>query len=236
MIHTKEAGLFTKKKPTLDPQLFNLQTKKLRLSTIITILTMATNLIPPELYYSMMAMGSSITHYWEPDSDIDIQIMLMTPEYVKAYADTVKAFNRSGENFLPGTEHPVNFFLMPKFEHSNFDNLEAGYDIVNNKWIKDPQDIPHSVQNELRMSGAYIDLLNNKMKRELEQLKENTSLENLKDVGEIYKRIDADRKLSYSFLPKPRYSPANIVYKSVEKRTGDIPERIFHLMRAQGIR
>jgi len=223
-------GLFSTKKATLSKELFSLD-GRIKSSAQDIILSKLSDIIPTQLFYRIWLTGSMIGLRYEDDSDIDVQVQINDASKVDYYSTEAKVFNRSGLNVLIG-KHPVSYFVLPKIETNDYSNLTGAFDLANNKWIKHAIDNPPGLEKEIEQSSAYLGLLTREVGRQIEQMKANPTIDEAEDVSDLYRQLDQDRKATYeSGVGIPRFSPANIAYKTVEKEYGEVPERIHHLVR-----
>jgi predicted nucleotidyltransferase len=85
-------------------------------------------------YKNVFILGSMTGFQYTKDSDIDVNFVIDMPE------DEMKNILRKPINIelnekpLPGTEHPVNYYVSPKFKEEW--KKEGGiYDVLEDKWI-----------------------------------------------------------------------------------------------------
>jgi len=223
-------GLFDTKKNKLAPRVF-LPGNTLRPSMQLFILDSLFKLIPAQLIHSVQIVGSILGYHYDLNTDIDIQAQLTDKSKVSYYSNEVKVFNRGGANLIGG--HPVNYFVLPRIDSKDYSNLSSGlYDVINNKWVVLPKDRPVGFEKQVAQSQPYLNLINREMGRQLDQLAARPNIREAKDVADIYHRLDQARKTTYAHgIGVPRYTDANVQYKSIEKSYGDIPERIHRLIR-----
>jgi len=223
-------GLFDNRKTKLSSEIF-LPIEQIKPSVQETILESLLNIIPIQLLHSVWIVGSMLGNYYDDGSDIDVQVQLVDKSKVDYYSNEMKVFNRSGQNHLVG-KHPVNFFVLPKIETTNYDNLTGAYDLINMKWIKRAVNPPQGFEQRLTIERPYLGMLKREMARQVEQAKKDPSIQQAKDIADLYERLDKERKLAYNFgLGVPKYTPANIQYKAIESEYKEIPEKIYHLIK-----
>lgn len=121
-------------KPTLNNKLWN--SLKLKKSAKIFIMkkieTWLSQYTNKKIKHAFI-IGSMAGFQYNNDSDIDVNIVVELPE---SKSIEVRKFLPNGQN-LPGTNHPVNYFLETKIKNEWVNN--PSYDIINDKWIKKPK-------------------------------------------------------------------------------------------------
>jgi len=227
-------SIFDKKKSVLSPAVFI--NDKLRPSVRVELIEDLYGVIPPKFIRGITVIGSILGYYYSDTSDIDVQVELSDKNAVDYYSAIAKAFNRSGKNMLGTTKHPVNYFVLPEIDRANTEALMAGYDVINDKWIKKPDDRPVGFEERINeLNKPYLDLLTREMGRQVEQAEKRPTLEEAQDVANLYRKLDSERKEAYRWgLGMPRYSDKNVAYKAVEHEFGELPETIHHILRQIG--
>jgi hypothetical protein len=88
-------------------------------------------------------IGSITTYQYAKDSDIDVNVVIDIPE--KELNELLPMLPNG--TLLPGTNHPVNYYLA-KDAGENVSKKDSAYDLLNNKWIKKPKlsdvEVPYS--------------------------------------------------------------------------------------------
>lgn len=130
--------------------------------------------------------GSLLTKRYTETSDLDVTVHVnMTKEQIN---DVWSILPQGNKIIVDGkeTQHPLDFFLVPKDEKTPLDNVDALYDIANEKWIKEPveykNDIPLNYLVNVAnffINGCSVAL---------------TNYENDRHVYEFYKGIDTTTK------------------------------------------
>jgi hypothetical protein len=103
---------------------------------------------------SVYLIGSSSGFQYTATSDIDVNIKTtLTDEESRVVRRMIP-----NSNLLPGTAHPVNYFMMSKDEVYNEDHAENIYDILNDTWIKksDKSDIEIPLVYVLEVSKFFM--------------------------------------------------------------------------------
>ena len=86
--------------------------------------------------YKIWAKGSLLTKRYNDTTDLDISIYTdMSREQLNDIFDIIP----KGQNILVDgkeTDHPLDFYVLTKGEHTALENLDCIYDVAHNKWIK----------------------------------------------------------------------------------------------------
>jgi hypothetical protein len=84
----------------------------------------------------MFILGSIAGYQYNNSSDIDVNFVIdVNDERLKEIAESMMA--ELNEKKLPGTGHPINYFVSNKIEPA-WKNADNVYDVLNNKWIVKP--------------------------------------------------------------------------------------------------
>ena len=142
-------------------------------------------------------IGSSTGYQYSLTSDIDIEIELGIE--AKQKWDIIPIVPKG--TFLPGTQKPLNIFILCKDETYDFDKAENVYDIINNKWLKktDKKDleIPYQYIRDLAsffMNGCDLSISN--YEKDIRELDEYIALDPEKQEISVKEKFEAiDRKL-----------------------------------------
>ena len=158
---------------------------------ILTDIQTFSGLVPVTNFY---IVGAILTTRWTPDCDIDINVEA-DPQIMDSVsvAEVLFHLNRINGRFAIGTQHPINYYVIPG--EADYEKLTAIYDIVNERWIKQPDPLNPEIDafltrfNETILS---IDLTSGKIRRNLVDLEELKELgkENVEKV-----RFEVQRKL-----------------------------------------
>jgi hypothetical protein len=222
-------GLFDPKRKILSPDIFASETK-MRSDVQAYVLEKLIEMIPVQLIWRVTLVGSLTGYYYNESSDFDTQIELTSPTKVEYYINITKEVNRSGINKIK--RHPLHFNVYNKFPDGvSTANLTGAFDILNNKFIKTSVDPPPTFKHTVEILRPYNSLLENAFKMQIDQVKANPTVEEAKDVYNLYEDVDKTRKLYYDYIPVPRFSQGNITYKKIEQKYQDMPEKIHHLVR-----
>ena len=158
---------------------------------------------------STSLIGSILTKRYRNDADLDINVLFDVPEDEQEerreqYSKLLRDIN--GKN-VPGTEHPVNYYVItdPKVLKNNNEKADGIFSIKDNKWIKKPdEDIfePEKYEADFRKQVQELDIIKGELKRdiidyaELKQLTNNDVLnlqelvnEKLEEIEESIRRL-----------------------------------------------
>lgn len=111
-------------------------------------------------------VGSTTGYRYDDESDIDVSVRLdISDDELKKLKGKLGEING---RFLTGTRHPVNYYLMN--QDVGFHRFDAVYDIMNDEWIKKPQDYGvdlFNVYDEFKKYVSQIDIDKNELKRNM---------------------------------------------------------------------
>lgn len=191
-----------------------------------------------------LIVGSIASFNWTPTSDIDVTLVVDTPQQVEKLKEKLRGIN--GELLL-NTQHPVNFFVTDRFDPANADAI---YDIASATWIKGPVDVfidaadflgrfresavkSDATRAELTRDLIDFDILtrmNGTKRKELDGLIAAKIAEIADDVTVLvreFESIKGFRKLAFATPPtKPsevskfvskNLMPANVIFKLFER-------------------
>ena len=142
-------------------------------------------------------IGSSTGYQYSLTSDVDIEIELGITDDQKWELLPIVPKG----TLLPGTQRPINLFILSKDESYNFDKAENVYDLVRDKWLKKTGkknvDIPYQYIKDLStffMNGCDLAISN--FERDVRELDEYINLNpNTQEIS-IKEKFEAiDRKL-----------------------------------------
>ena len=128
--------------------------------------------------------GSLLSKMYKADSDLDVTVYVtMTPEQIDEVWSLLPQGNKiilNGEE----TQHPIDFFLVPADHEMPLDNVDALYDVGNNKWIKEPVDYKNEIPLNyvIAVSNFFINGCSIAL----------TNYENDKVIYEFYQSIDPE--------------------------------------------
>ena len=182
----------------------------------------------PVLKYTLI--GSILTKRYRNDADLDINVLFDVPEedreeertrLSKKYLSASNPDNIQGKE-IPGTKHPVNYYLITDKRAYDEQNLkaDAAFDIKINKFIKRPDDFTFYVNvyiKDFQKKVDEIDVVKGELKRdiidydELSELKPGeikdlekqikgkldeieTDLQDLINIGDT---VDAERRAAF---------------------------------------
>jgi len=157
----------------------------------------------PVIKYRLI--GSILTKRYRKDADLDVNIFFDVPtEEQEIKLKELRAeLKKVNGRFVPGTEHPINYFTIVDGDIYKKANEMADdvYDIVNQQFEKRTKQTPFNLDDymeEFKTKVQKIDLVKGKLKRDLidyEELKEldMDDLENLSvKIKEKVKELEED--------------------------------------------
>jgi len=224
-------GIFDKPKKILDSSVW--ENNKLRPDVRLYILKRLESLttIKPVKFIQITFIGSTAGYQYSESSDIDIQVILH-PQYDDLQQFYHQVFKTTNGQFLPGTVHPINFFILtsPAAESLNKDRLTVGYDLITDEWIKKPKRPTHEELYQFELNDPVFKLQAEDIARQLAQYKRRPNAQELEDIAGIYQRIDTDRKTMFQHPSGHGGSKsyANAMYKYLENLYGSKLEKLFH--------
>jgi len=204
----------------------------------------------PVLKYTLI--GSILTKRYRNDADLDINVLFDVPEekqederirLSKKYLSASNPDNIQGKE-IPGTEHPVNYYLITDKKTYDDQNAkaDAAFDIKTQKFIKRPEDYTFDMNlylKDFQKKVDEIDVVKGELKRDIIDYDELTELTpkdiiNLQDkidgklkeietdIGDIIKigdTVDAERRAAFDTDMSPdeikKYSIKNRLPKNV---------------------
>ena len=146
-------------------------------------------------------IGSILTKRYRNDADLDINVLFDVPEekrederlrLSKQFLSSKNPDNIQGK-LIPGTKHPVNYYLITDQKTYDDQNKKADavFDIENNKFVKRPEDFTFDVNlylKDFERKVQEIDVIKGELKRDIidyDELKELKS----GDIKDLEKRI-----------------------------------------------
>jgi predicted nucleotidyltransferase len=146
-------------------------------------------------------IGSILTKRYRNDADLDINVLFDVPEekqederlrLSKQFLSSKNPENIQGK-LIPGTKHPVNYYLITDQKTYDDQNKKADavFDIKNNKFVKRPEDFTFDVNlylKDFERKVQEIDVIKGELKRDIidyDELKELKS----GDIKDLEKRI-----------------------------------------------
>ena len=146
-------------------------------------------------------IGSILTKRYRNDADLDINVLFDVPKekqederlrLSKQFLSSKNPDNIQGK-LIPGTKHPVNYYLITDQKTYDDQNKKADavFDIENNKFVKRPEDFTFDVNlylKDFERKVQEIDVIKGELKRDIidyDELKELKS----GDIKDLEKRI-----------------------------------------------
>lgn len=148
------------------------------------------------------AIGSSTGFQYTDSSDLDIQVMIeMLPGHDFSETRQIISILPNGNN-VPGTNHPVNYFLVDVENPTELHKVENLYNINTKKWEKQTDasqlNIPILYVREIsRFFTDAFDLLLGRYDRDVQYLKDTVKLNPAtQDISEAEKSDAIDKALT----------------------------------------
>ena len=149
----------------------------------------------PILKYSLI--GSILTKRYRNDADLDINVLFDVPEDEQEerreqYSKLLRDINGK---FVPGTAHPVNYYVItdPKVLENNNRKADGIFSIKDNDWIKKPDEDtfePEKYEAEFQKKVQELDIIKGELKRDIVDYQELKQLTN-NDVLNLQELVNA---------------------------------------------
>ena len=175
--------------------------------------------------YAIDFLGSNVGYQYGDTSDIDINVVARKGEMFEQWHDVFKKFNKV-KHFLPGTQHPVNFFFQEFDPNRNWDNSLGAYDLIGNCWVKQPIPFEEIGDPETRYEReiAYGKMVLSMIETQVHRAKEanargdkDTARRIYTELAIMFKQIEENRKTAYRYgTGTPALQEYNIMYKLIE--------------------
>lgn len=234
----KQAGMFDpirSKKPAVlfDGDRLKPSVRKLLIDVIENVTK-----YPVTKFKKALIIGSMLGYQYNDRSDIDVTLILSEDldEQVLELKELTKAFNGYK---LPGTDHPINIFILRSFRELRPESLTAGYDVTNDEWVKRPSLPTHQERTRFDLEMPYLKLRNSELKRQLRQMVQNPHKEQEAiEVAKEFARLDRARKWAYKHPGNKGgfYSSQNAAFKySLKDVDEHAIESLFRYLRDKGL-
>jgi predicted nucleotidyltransferase len=134
-------------------------------------------------------IGSILTPQYNPRTDIDVNVevdeQVMRNLSQEHLMSLIKLLNGK---LAVGTQHPINYFLVPG--EYDLDKTDAAYDVANEVWIKEPEQIDISVNeymNRFQTAVLNLDANTGELRRDLMDLDEinEISADHVKGIKQL---------------------------------------------------
>ena len=146
-------------------------------------------------------IGSILTKRYRNDADLDINVLFDVPKekqederlrLSKQFLSSKNPKNIQGK-LIPGTKHPVNYYIITDKETYDDQNekADAVFDIKNNKFVKRPEDFTFDVNlymKDFDKKVQEIDVMKGELKRDIIDYDELSELKP-GDIKNLEKRI-----------------------------------------------
>jgi hypothetical protein len=234
----KSAGLFDPVSNTLSSDMWDGFALKAGVKESIIAHLNEVLPFPVSVFQSITLIGSMLGYQFSKTSDIDIGVQLK-PEHDDLFDQLRSIFKQTNGWDLPGTLHPINFFPAVSGRKFRLENLTAGYDLLNQVWVKPPTKPTAKDMRRLSMDMPYLNLRRNELKRQLAQLVDNPNkAQESIEVAKEFQRLDTERKQGYEYpgLKAGTKSLQNATYKYTLKPFDDhVIEKLYHVLRSKGL-
>ena len=190
---------------------------------------------------TFFAIGSSLTKHYIENSDIDVNVQIGIDEADEiSSAQILQIIKRLNGKLAIGTTHPINYFVYA--EEFDPTKAEAIYDIANERWVRQPEEINPDVQSylikfqntlqnmdittgEIRRSLIDLNELKKLKKADIKELKRliERKLEELEEsitqIITVYKDISVLRRLAFDRILTPQeiqlYGSKNLLPENI---------------------
>jgi nicotinic acid mononucleotide adenylyltransferase/predicted nucleotidyltransferase/predicted transcriptional regulator len=147
-------------------------------------------------------IGSILTKRYRNDADLDINVLFDVPlekqederlRLSKQFLSSKNPDNIQGK-LIPGTKHPVNYYMITDREtyDSQNEKADAVFDIESNRFIKRPEDFTFDINlylKDFEKKVQEIDVIKGELKRDVIDYDDLKELEP-SDVRDIKDRVD----------------------------------------------
>lgn len=145
-------------------------------------------------------LGSITTKRYTRYSDIDVNVVMPEKVDLEPFRTIAKAINKSKPRF-PGSPHVITFFMVhPADEKDAIQKTTGAYDLVGNKWLKEPDDIgadPKQMEGAFQGQIADVDIALGELNRDvrdisliMEAFREAPPAEKQKILGDLEDKKD----------------------------------------------
>ena len=137
-------------------------------------------------------VGSILSRKYNQDTDIDVTVEVderNIDEMLEAKA--FRLVDKMNGKLAIGTTHPINYYIFVKQDEEIEEHrFEGIYDVINDKWIKQPKDLQFNINNYLSKfenTVSRADLMTAKLRRDIIDFKELTtfSKDEIKDLHQL---------------------------------------------------
>ena len=177
---------------------------------------------------NIWVMGSSLTHQWKPDSDIDVTLFLTQKKTRAELKEINKLMNKYFNGKLFVGNHPINFHVSPN-RYYKF-NADSIYDLLKDNWIKKPKALNESDIQEIISKCSSSEEFNEILEeyKKLTILLESYNGSNTEDVitqalkvSYLFNKIKDIRREDFnkkkdSDIPSANFRCSNIIFKLLE--------------------
>ena len=116
-------------------------------------------------------VGSILTRQYTKNSDIDVTIEVNEKDSNDMLeSKVVKFVHKLNGKLAVGTTHPINYYIYVSDDELDPYKYDAIYDVINDKWIKQPKNLEVNVENYLSKFHSMVtraDLVTAKLRRDI---------------------------------------------------------------------
>ena len=154
--------------------------------------------LAPVVRHSLI--GSILTKRYRNDADLDINVLFDVPkeEQEEKRLEWSKKLKDINGKLIPGTEHPINYYVMtdPEVERKNNEMADGVFDIENNTWERKPEPDtfePEKYEADFQKKVRELDVIKGELKRDLidyDELKNLTNNDVLNLQDKVNKKLE----------------------------------------------
>ena len=133
-----EESILDEPRKTMAPEIWDTDTNELVMKSNIhdAVLDGLITLVGDVPIDQVYVVGSLTGTRYNPDADLDVSVIVDADD--ETHKHLQKRAGKLNGKFAPGTEHPINYFVMNK--DVGTDRFDSVYDFKDDKWIKPPKD------------------------------------------------------------------------------------------------
>jgi hypothetical protein len=177
---------------------------------------------------SIIFLGSNVGYQYSDSSDIDINAMGLEGETYDYWHTIFKNYNIEG-HFLPGTQHPINFFFQEytgPLDPAKWKTSLGAYDLLHDEWVKRPVPYKYLLEPQKKFAREidYANLLHIELKTMVDGLHqainngdEDDIRTRVEELKAFFVEMHEKRQLAYRYgIGTPALHEYNILYKLIE--------------------
>jgi len=128
-------------------------------------------------------IGSILTNRYTNNADIDVNVQI-EPRDGMTMESLFSVLRRLNGNLAVGTTHPINYYIIK--DDYDLDSADAAYDILNERWIKKPDEFDVDVQSymdKFQSTVNGLDFSTSELRKDIIDYKELMSFDEDKIKG-----------------------------------------------------